>query len=75
MFSIYRDLPDETIRPGPRLLLRDGRWRKGLSIESPIKQDDINQELQICIAEALYDVDSIVADSGAYTKEQAHRDE
>ncbi len=27
-------------------------------------------ELQICIAEALYDVDSIVADPGAYTKEQ-----
>ncbi len=26
------------------------------------KQDDFNQELQICIAEALYDVDSIVAD-------------
>ncbi len=25
------------------------------------KQDDSNQELQICIAEALYDVDSIVA--------------
>jgi len=30
------------------------------------KQDDLNQELQICIAEALYDVDSIVADPGAY---------
>ena len=30
----------------------------------------LNQELQICIAEALYDVDSIVADPGAYTKEQ-----
>ncbi len=30
-------------------------------------QDDSNQELQICIAEALYDVDSIVADPGAYT--------
>ncbi len=29
------------------------------------KQDDFNQELQICIAEALYDVDSIVADPGA----------
>ncbi len=27
-------------------------------------------ELQVCIAEALYDVDSIVADPGAYTKEQ-----
>ena len=34
------------------------------------KQDDLKQELQICIAEALYDVDSIVADPGAYTKEQ-----
>jgi len=34
------------------------------------KQDDYNQGLQICIAEALYDVDSIVADPGAYTKEQ-----
>jgi len=28
------------------------------------KQDDFNQELQICIAEALYDVDSIVATQG-----------
>ncbi len=34
------------------------------------KQDGFNQELQICIAEALYDVDSIVADSGAYTREE-----
>jgi len=36
------------------------------------KQDDYNQipELQVGIAEALYDVDSIVADPGAYTKEQ-----
>ena len=34
------------------------------------KQDDINQELQVCIAEALYDVDSIVADPGAYTREE-----
>ncbi len=34
------------------------------------KQDDINQELQACIAEALYDVDSIVADPGAYTREE-----
>ncbi len=34
------------------------------------KQDDFNQELQICVAEALYDVDSIVADPGAYTKEE-----
>ncbi len=36
------------------------------------KQDDFNKipELQICIAEALYDVDSIVADPGVYTKER-----
>ncbi len=36
------------------------------------KQDDFNQipELQVCIAEALYDVDSIVANPGVYTKEQ-----
>jgi hypothetical protein len=34
------------------------------------EQDDLNQELQICIAEALYDVNSIVADPGAYTKEE-----
>ncbi len=34
------------------------------------KQDNSNQELQICVAEALYDVDSIVADPGAYTKEE-----
>ncbi len=36
------------------------------------KQDDFNQipELQVCIAEALYDVDSIVADPGAYTKQE-----
>ena len=34
------------------------------------KQDDSNQELEVCIAEALYDVDSIVADPGAYTKEE-----
>ncbi len=36
------------------------------------KQDDFNKipELQICIAGALYDVDSIVADPGAYTKEE-----
>ena len=34
------------------------------------KQNDYNQELQICIAEALYDVDSIVADPGAYTREE-----
>ncbi len=36
------------------------------------EQDNYNKipELQICTAEALYDVDSIVADPGAYTKEQ-----
>ncbi len=36
------------------------------------KQDDYNQipELQVCIAEALYDVGSIRADPGAYTKEE-----
>ncbi len=34
------------------------------------KQDDFNQELQVCIAEALYDLDSIVADPGACTKEE-----
>ncbi len=34
------------------------------------KQDNSNQELQVCIAEALYDVDSIVADPGAYTKDE-----
>ncbi len=32
------------------------------------KQDDFNQELQVCIAEALYDVDSIVADPGLTPK-------
>jgi len=34
------------------------------------KQDDFNQELRVCIAEALYDVDSIVADPEAYAKEE-----
>ena len=36
------------------------------------KQDDFNKipELQVCIAEALYDVDAIVADPGAYTREE-----
>ena len=36
------------------------------------KQDDYNKisELQVCIAETVYDVDSIVADPGAYTKEE-----
>ncbi len=36
------------------------------------EQDDFNKipELQVCIAEALYDVDSIVADPGAYTKDE-----
>ncbi len=27
-------------------------------------------QYRLCLAEALYDVDSIVADSGAYTKEE-----
>ncbi len=37
------------------------------------EQDDFNKipELQVCIAEALYDVDSIVADPEAYTKENS----
>ncbi len=34
------------------------------------KQDNSNQELQVCIAEALYDVDSIVAAPEAYTKDE-----
>ncbi len=36
------------------------------------EQDNFNKipELQVCIAEALYDVDSIVADPEAYTKEE-----
>ncbi len=36
------------------------------------KQDDFNKipELQVCIAEALYDVESILADPGAYTREE-----
>ncbi len=34
------------------------------------EQDDFNQELQVCIAETLYDIGSIVADPGAYTKEE-----
>ncbi len=36
------------------------------------REDRVSEasELQVCIAEALYDVDSIVADPGAYTKEE-----
>ncbi len=34
------------------------------------EQDDFDQELQVCVAEALYDVDSIVAGPGAYTREE-----
>ncbi len=36
------------------------------------EQDDFNKipELQVYLAEALYDVDSIVADPEAYTKEE-----
>ena len=35
-------------------------------------KDDFNKipELQVCVAEALYDVDSIVADPEAYTKQE-----
>jgi len=36
------------------------------------KQDSFNKipELQVCVAEVLYDVDSIVADPEAYTKDE-----
>lgn len=38
---------------------------------SPIRTLKVKvPELQICIAEALYDVDSIVAAPGTYTKEE-----
>ncbi len=37
------------------------------------KPDDFNQELQICFAEALYDVDSIVADPGVYTRKNLRK--
>ncbi len=39
------------------------------------KQDDFNQipELQVCIAEALYDADSIGADPEAYKPGKAER--
>ncbi len=37
---------------------------------SPPNKTTFNQELQVCIAEALYDVDSIVADPEAYTKDE-----
>ncbi len=30
------------------------------------KQDDFNQELQVSIAEALYDIESILSDPGGY---------
>ncbi len=36
------------------------------------KQDDSNQELQICIAEALYDVDSSGMDRGAHPGKPPH---
>ncbi len=38
--------------------------------DEKLQTDDFHQELQVGIAEALYDVDSIVADPGAYTKEE-----
>jgi len=34
------------------------------------KQDDYNQELQICIAEALYDIESILSDPSAFKPEE-----
>ncbi len=36
------------------------------------KQDNLNEipELQVCIAEALYDIESILSNSGALTKEE-----
>ncbi len=36
------------------------------------KQDDFNQipELRVCVAEALYDVESILSDPGALPKEE-----
>ena len=36
------------------------------------KQDDFNKipELQVCVAEALYDVESILSDPGALPKEE-----
>jgi len=34
------------------------------------KQGDLNQELQVCIAEALYDIESILSDPGALPKEE-----
>ena len=39
------------------------------------KQDEFNQipELQVCLAEALYDADSIVADPEAYKPGKAER--
>ncbi len=63
---------DELFLPGPRCR-RHPAHKQGLTMSyfclEPTK-DNFNQELQICIAEALYDVDSIVADPGAYTKEE-----
>ncbi len=36
------------------------------------KQDSVNQtpELQVCIAEALYDIESVLSNPGALTKEE-----
>jgi len=36
------------------------------------KQDNLNEipELQVCIAEALYDIESILSNSGALTKKE-----
>ncbi len=34
--------------------------------DEKLQTDDFHQELQVCIAEALYDVDSIAADQGPW---------
>ncbi len=42
-----------------RFLLTTSPGRPAMPFYLTPKQDDFNQELQVCIAEALYDVDSI----------------
>ncbi len=34
------------------------------------KQDDFNQELQVCIAAALYDIESILADPRVFPEQE-----
>ncbi len=34
------------------------------------KQDDFNQELQVCLAEALYDIESILADPRVFPEQE-----